>query len=118
MHLNPLMKPICGAKTRRGTPCQRKLLLKGGRCPNHGGLSTGPRTPERRLRSAQAIAAYWSTPEARQKAAERIRRRLLDPEWVEQDQRRREARKQARRVDALLASLRAALLGKPRSPLG
>lgn len=39
-----LTKPICGAKTRKGTPCQRKLLLKGGKCPNHGGMSTGPKT--------------------------------------------------------------------------
>ncbi len=34
----------CGAKTRKGTPCQRKLLLRGGKCPNHGGMSTGPKT--------------------------------------------------------------------------
>ena len=39
-------KRICGAKTRQGTPCRRKLLLQGYRCSNHGGKSTGPRTPE------------------------------------------------------------------------
>jgi hypothetical protein len=38
------VEKICGAKTRQGKPCQRKLLLRGGKCPNHGGLSSGPRT--------------------------------------------------------------------------
>jgi hypothetical protein len=41
----------CGAKTRKGTPCQRKLLLKGGKCLNHGGMSTGPKTPEGKARA-------------------------------------------------------------------
>ena len=36
-------KKLCGAKTRKGLPCKRKALLNG-RCPNHGGLSTGPKT--------------------------------------------------------------------------
>ena len=50
-------KPICGAKTRKGTPCQRTHLLRGGRCPNHGGMSTGPRTPEgKAIASANARA--------------------------------------------------------------
>ena len=35
----------CGAKTRQATPCKRKPLANG-RCPNHGGMSTGPRTVE------------------------------------------------------------------------
>lgn len=42
----------CGAKTRSGTPCQRKDLLRGGRCRLHGGLSTGPKTLEGKRRSA------------------------------------------------------------------
>lgn len=39
--------PRCGAKTRKGTPCQRPPVLnaqgepRNGRCRNHGGLSTG-----------------------------------------------------------------------------
>jgi len=45
-------KPICGAKTRRGTGCQCKKLLRGHRCKFHGGMSTGPRTPEGKARSA------------------------------------------------------------------
>jgi len=34
----------CGAKTRAGTPCQRRDLYWSGRCRLHGGLSTGPVT--------------------------------------------------------------------------
>lgn len=37
-------KPTCGAKTKRGTPCQCKPLKPHGRCKFHGGASTGPRT--------------------------------------------------------------------------
>jgi hypothetical protein len=43
----------CGAKTRAGTPCKRFDLYDNGRCKFHGGMSTGPRTPEGKKRSAQ-----------------------------------------------------------------
>ncbi|WP_460727339.1 HGGxSTG domain-containing protein [Lysobacter rhizosphaerae] len=58
----------CGAQTRKGTPCQAKGRLKGGRCKWHGGCSTGPRSREgkalvtmnlprvRAARSAKALA--------------------------------------------------------------
>ena len=36
----------CGAKTRRGTACQRPAKKKNGRCRLHGGASMGPRTKE------------------------------------------------------------------------
>jgi hypothetical protein len=36
----------CGAKTRKGTPCQRPARLPVGRCKLHGGASTGPRTKD------------------------------------------------------------------------
>jgi len=39
-------RPRCGAKTRKGTPCQAQALANG-RCKYHGGLSTGPRRPAR-----------------------------------------------------------------------
>lgn len=42
----------CGAKTRKGTPCKRRDLYRSGRCPMHGGLSTGPRTAEGKAKSA------------------------------------------------------------------
>lgn len=45
------MRPKCGAKTRKGTPCQappvwRRLedRARNGRCKLHGGLSTGAKT--------------------------------------------------------------------------
>lgn len=37
--------PRCGAKNRRGTTCQCPAMPNG-RCRLHGGLSTGPKTPE------------------------------------------------------------------------
>ena len=44
----------CGAYARStGNPCQAKALANG-RCKNHGGLSTGPKTPEGRQAIAQA----------------------------------------------------------------
>ena len=49
---------ICGAKNRKGEPCQRKLLLRGGKCPNHGGRSTGPKTPEGKARSVAQLRPY------------------------------------------------------------
>src|SRR5688572_19493832 len=45
--------PICGARCRDGHSCQAKAAWNAyktapcnGRCRIHGGLSTGPRTPE------------------------------------------------------------------------
>lgn len=42
---------ICGAKTRKGTPCKappvwnkKRDKARNGRCKLHGGLSTGPKT--------------------------------------------------------------------------
>ena len=34
----------CGAKTRRGTKCQRPANKKNGRCRLHGGASTGAKS--------------------------------------------------------------------------
>lgn len=42
----------CGARTRAGTPCKRRDLYRSGRCKLHGGLSTGPKTPEGKARAA------------------------------------------------------------------
>jgi hypothetical protein len=50
----------CGARTRLGRPCRRKKLPNG-RCRNHGGMSTGPRTPEGLRRSLQNLKQYRST---------------------------------------------------------
>jgi len=44
----------CGAYARTtGNPCQAKALTNG-RCKNHGGLSTGPKTQKGRQAIAQA----------------------------------------------------------------
>jgi hypothetical protein len=45
-----LQREFCGARTRKGTPCKRRDIYYNGRCPLHGGLSTGPRTPEGKAR--------------------------------------------------------------------
>jgi hypothetical protein len=51
---DPAKAARCGAKTRRGTPCQGPAMLNG-RCRLHGGLSTGPKTAEgiERIRRAR-----------------------------------------------------------------
>lgn len=67
--------PRCGACTRAGHPC-RSPAMRNGRCRLHGGLSTGPRTPEglercrlapfkHGLRSAEVILAYRQAGAAR-----------------------------------------------------
>ena len=47
----------CGAKTRKGTPCQCPAM-KNGRCRLHGGLSTGPKTVGGIERIWQAVTKY------------------------------------------------------------
>ncbi len=47
-------RATCDAKTRKGTPCKRRAMPGGRRCCNHGGLSTGPKTPEGRARIAES----------------------------------------------------------------
>ncbi len=49
-------KQTCQAMTRKGTPCMCKPLKRGGRCRFHGGMSTGPKTPEGRERSRRNLA--------------------------------------------------------------
>ena len=48
------LKIKCGAYARStGNPCQAKALING-RCKNHGGMSTGPKTLEGLLAIAQS----------------------------------------------------------------
>ena len=50
------LKSRCGAHARTtGHPCQAKALANG-RCKNHGGMSTGPRTLEGKQAIAEATA--------------------------------------------------------------
>ncbi|WP_317510552.1 HGGxSTG domain-containing protein [Roseovarius litoreus] len=51
---------ICRAKTRSGTPCRAKSEPGRMRCRFHGGLSTGPKTPEGRRRIAIAQRDRWN----------------------------------------------------------
>ncbi|HPD91069.1 MAG TPA: helix-turn-helix transcriptional regulator [Pararhodobacter sp.] len=50
----------CGAKTRKGTPCRCKSEPGKRRCKFHGGLSTGPKTPEGREAIAEAQRRRWA----------------------------------------------------------
>ena len=52
--------PRCGAKTRTGQPCKRKVVLGRTRCPNHGGLSTGPTTAAGKAQSAENGRKRWA----------------------------------------------------------
>jgi hypothetical protein len=48
------IKQTCGAYARStGNPCQAKAL-QNGRCKNHGGMSTGPKTSKGRQAIAEA----------------------------------------------------------------
>ena len=51
-------RPRCGARTRTGSPCKR-TGLRNGRCPNHGGLSSGPKTKAGKRRIAHAQKERW-----------------------------------------------------------
>ncbi len=52
--MHPKLKCEAHARTT-GNPCQAKALTNG-RCKNHGGMSTGPKTPEGRQAIAQATS--------------------------------------------------------------
>jgi hypothetical protein len=47
-------RPLCGAKTRKGTPCQAAAVSGRAKCKCHGGASTGPKTAEGRARIAES----------------------------------------------------------------
>ena len=49
----------CGARTRIGAPC-RRAGLDNGRCANHGGMSSGPKTSAGRARIAEAQRKRWA----------------------------------------------------------
>jgi hypothetical protein len=53
--------PRCGAMNRQGSPCQCPAM-RNGRCRLHGGLSTGPRTPEglQRIRIARTKHGWYT----------------------------------------------------------
>ena len=82
-------RPRCGAKTRRGLPCQAPAVWNkvndrpaNGRCKLHGGLSTGPKTDEGRRRSTQAardgLKRYWAQRRRREEAVLLTAQNLAD----------------------------------------
>jgi transcriptional regulator with XRE-family HTH domain len=54
------LRVICGAKTRKGTPCRCKSEPGKRRCKFHGGKSTGPKTQAGRDRIAEAQRRRWA----------------------------------------------------------
>jgi hypothetical protein len=70
--------PLCGARCRDGHPCQARAAWdetrtypRNGRCRRHGGLSTGPKTPE----------GYWQSQALnRRRHEEALRRRQAQKE--------------------------------------
>lgn len=69
--------PRCGAKTRKGTPCQGPCVQGRQRCRMHGGTSRGPTTWEglERSRRGNWKTGYYSAKaiEERRKTRELIR---------------------------------------------
>ena len=51
---------VCGAKTRKGMPCQMKSEPGKARCKFHGGKSTGAKTPEGLARIAEVQRQRWA----------------------------------------------------------
>jgi hypothetical protein len=65
------LRPVCGARNRRGEPCAVKVVPGKCRCRFHGGLSTGPRTIEGRARIAAAQRLRWARQRGHKIGAER-----------------------------------------------
>lgn len=58
-------RPKCGAKTRTGRPCMAPVVWdkehdkpRNGRCRMHGGLSTGAKSVEGRIRSLANLKQF------------------------------------------------------------
>jgi hypothetical protein len=67
-------RPRCGAHARStGKPCGAPVVPGRTRCKLHGGMSTGPRTPEGRRRIAQASRRRMLDSWSRRKAGNRPR---------------------------------------------
>lgn len=67
--------PRCGARTRRGTPCQARPMPGKRRCRHHGGCSTGPKTAEGRARIAESNRRRRLAPSGRAASEEKTPRR-------------------------------------------
>jgi hypothetical protein len=60
-------RPLCSARCRDGHPCRARIALNphtgklSSRCRMHGGLSTGPRTPEGLKRVCANLGPTWGS---------------------------------------------------------
>ena len=73
--------PRCGAKTRRGTACQCPAM-RNGRCRLHGGLSTGPKTPEGIERIRRAATKHGRSSQAAKAERRHLSQLLRDSRAV------------------------------------
>ena len=62
----------CGAKTRKGTPCQRPAYKRNGRCSLHGGRSTGPKTEDGLARLTAARTTHGKYTKEKRAEAKRF----------------------------------------------
>ena len=62
----------CGAKTRKGTPCQAPAKQPVGRCRVHGGASTGPRTKDGLARLTEARTTHGKYTKEKRAEAKRF----------------------------------------------
>ena len=76
--------PRCGARNRRGKPCQCPAMPNG-RCCLHGGLSTGPKTAEgiERIRRANWKHGWYAKARIEAARAARERAKTFSREWQE-----------------------------------
>ena len=57
--LKTICRQPCGARRRRdGKPCNALNVPGSDRCKWHGGMSTGPKTPEGRIRALANLRQY------------------------------------------------------------
>jgi len=69
---------MCGAKTRKGTPCKITTLHSGMRCRFHGGLSTGAKTRAGKQRQREGYLAWLEKKRASKAGRKRTRTFISD----------------------------------------
>jgi hypothetical protein len=67
--------------TRLGLPCRRRLLLRGRKCPSHGGMSTGAKNLEGRVKATDAMHSVRHSEAGRAAHADRMRQLWSAPSF-------------------------------------